>query len=334
MWADGARLSPLLTTSPAETEREDAGVLGEPGTTILLGGKKVADQGRQGARITFGRWLDQQQQLALETRYWMLGEGNIGDVNIHSLDTTILARPFLNTNTNDQDAQLIAYPGVVTGAVKVEYRSEVHAVDVLGRYNWLEGPNNYVNVFAGYRFFRFREALAIDEQLLGAVSVSDKFVTENDFHGIDLGATFGFGYAAWLLDVTTRVAVGGVCEQLTIQGSTALGEAVQTGGWLAAPSNIGSYTEHTFAAIPELDLRFSYVAFDSIRLSVGYDVLFVTNATRVGTSIDTTLNPDQLAPLPVARGEGSPSAAARPSPRLDDRVLWLQGISVGVEYRW
>jgi hypothetical protein len=334
MWAEGTRLPPLLTTSPDGTDREDAGVLGEPETEVLLGGEKVADQGRQGGRITFGRWLDRQQKFALEARYWVLGEGHIGDLNSQAIDATILARPFFNTRTNDQDAQLISFPGVVTGLVRAQYRSEIHSVDVLGRYNWLEDPNGYVNVFAGYRFFRFRESAAIDELLFEALAVSDTFTSENDFHGVDLGATFGIGYDCWLLDVTTRVALGGVREQVTIRGSTVLGETVQTGGWLTAPSNIGSHTQNTFAAVPELELRFSYVALDSIRLSVGYDILLLTKASRIGQAIDTTVNPDQLAPLPLARGEGSPSTVARPGPRIDDRVLWLQGVTVGAEYRW
>ena len=55
MWAKGALLPPLLTTSPSGTDREDAGVLGEAETDLLLGGKRLYDQGRNGGRITFGR---------------------------------------------------------------------------------------------------------------------------------------------------------------------------------------------------------------------------------------------------------------------------------------
>ncbi len=334
MWAKGAKVPPLLTTSPDGTDREDAGVLGEPGTTVILGGERQEDYGRNGGRITFGHWLDVEQTLAVEAQYWALGEGNVGDSTHDSLNGAILARPFFNTKTGEEDAQLIFFPGVVDGIARAQYRSEIHSVNVLGRYNWLEGPEGYVNLLAGYRFFRFRETIAIEELLFDEVYVSDKFITENDFNGIDLGATFGFGRGCWLLDVTTKVAVGSMREQLRIQGNTEVNDVVQPGGWLAAPSNIGSQTEYAFAAIPELELKFSYVAFDSIRVSVGYDILVITKAIRAGESIDTVVNPDQLAPLPLARNGGGSSNALRPSPLLDDSSLWLQGVTLGLEVRW
>jgi hypothetical protein len=334
MWAKGALLPPLFTTSPAGTDREDAGVLGEPGTTVLVGGERVEDRGRNGGRITIGHWFDIEQTFAVEARYWVLGEGGSGDEDFTTTEGAIIARPFFNPNTGEQDAQLIAFPDVATGAVRAEYRSEVHSVDVSGRYNWLEGPNGYVNLLAGYRFFRFREALAIDELLFEELLVSDKFITVNDFNGFDFGATFGLGHGCWLLDVTTRIALGSMREELEIQGRTQLGDLSQPGGFLAAPSNIGTHVGYAFAAIPEVELKFGFVAFDCIRLSVGYNILVITKAIRAGHSIDTTVNPDQLAPLPLARGGGAPSGAARPAPILNDSSLWLQGVTVGAEVRW
>ena len=334
MWAKGSKVPPLVTTSPDGTAREDAGVLGEPGTTVIVGGKRQEDLGRNGGRITFGHWLDIEQTFAVEAQYWAQGEGHIGDSTNRDVDGLIIARPFFNTKTGDQDSQLIFAPDVPFGILTTQYRSEVHSVNVLGRYNWLEAPNGYVNLLAGYRFFRFREAVAIEELLLQEWHVLDKFITENDFNGVDFGATFGFGHGSWLLDVTTKVAVGSMREQLRIQGSTEIDDIVQPGGWLTAPSNIGSHTEYAFAAIPELELKFSYVAFDSIRLSVGYDILLITKAIRAGDSIDTVVNPDQLAPLPLARGGGDPSDAARPAPIFDDSSLWMQGVTFGMEVRW
>lgn len=334
MWATGTRLPPLVTTSPDGTPREDAGVLDVPATSVLLGDERRQDQGRNGGRMTLGHWFDLEQKFALEVQYWVLGEANAEDSIAASTQGTILARPFFNAKTGQEDSQLISFPQLVSGTVSAEYRSEVHSVDILGRYNWLEGPQGYVNLLAGYRFFRFREALEIDERLLEQLRVTDKFIAENDFHGLDLGATFGVGYRCCLLDVTTKIALGSAHHQLKIRGRTSVADIAQSGGWLAASSNLGSHDAYAFAAIPEFEAKFTYVVVDSIRLSVGYNVLCITNAIRVGESMDTTVNPDQLASLPLARNAGPPSDALRPAPRLDETSIWMQGIIFGVEVRW
>jgi hypothetical protein len=159
-------------------------------------------------------------------------------------------------------------------------------------------------------------------------------VTQNDFHGVDLGGTLGLGRGVCLLEATANVALGGMCQQLTIAGSTQSGGNVLPGGWLAAPSNVGRHTDSTFAAIPELSLRLSYVGWRGIRVIVGYELIFVTNVLRTGDQIDTTVNPDQLASLPLARGGGNPSPASRPAARLHDTAMWLQGINLALEARW
>src|SRR4051812_18535863 len=53
-WAKGDRPPPLVTTSPDGTPIFQAGVLGQPGTTILFGNQAVADDARAGVRISAG----------------------------------------------------------------------------------------------------------------------------------------------------------------------------------------------------------------------------------------------------------------------------------------
>jgi hypothetical protein len=173
------------------------------------------------------------------------------------------------------------------------------------------------------------------ENIAMLIDVSDDFDTENDFHGADLGAVLGLRRGAWLLDVTTKVALGDMRESLRIDGSTTVaGFAPLAGGWLAAPSNIGQYTDHEFAAIPELGVRLAFVAFNVVQLSVGYDLTYVSSVVRTGDQIDRSVSPSQLASLPLARGGGSPSGTLRPQPRLDDSALWMHGITFGAELRW
>ena len=53
-WVKGDSLPALVTTSPIGTPSSAAGVLGEPGTSILYGNQKVNDGIRPGGRIMGG----------------------------------------------------------------------------------------------------------------------------------------------------------------------------------------------------------------------------------------------------------------------------------------
>lgn len=337
LWAKGNPLPALVTTSPQGTPQADAGVLGEPGTEILFGDERIATGGMQGARITFGHWLDECKSTALEAQYWVAGISQDGGSLASEAGDPIIARPFFNTENGGEDAQLVAYPGLA-GSLRIDSRNEMHSVNLLLRKEWLQGiAGGSVDLFGGYRYFRFRESLAIEESVAGTFGLYDKFTAENDFHGVDFGAEFEMRHGPWLFDVTTKVAVGDMREKLTVSGLTYLLADPGTttpGGWLTAPSNLGRYGDHELVAIPELDLRLVFAAYERIRLSVGYNMAFVSKVVRTGDQIDTTVNPGQLTALPLARGGGVASPDARPAPNLDDTALWLYGITFGVEMRW
>jgi hypothetical protein len=57
-WVEGMDTPPLVTSSPAGTNRDVAGVLGQPTTTILFGGDSLIDTMRPGGRFTAGYWFD------------------------------------------------------------------------------------------------------------------------------------------------------------------------------------------------------------------------------------------------------------------------------------
>ena len=83
----------------------------------------------------------------------------------------------------------------------------------------------------GYRYMRFNENLQISENVIstdpggliqqGTVfDVIDRFDTENDFHGADLGIAFRTWRCPWVVDAKAKLAVGGVRQQLDIRGAT------------------------------------------------------------------------------------------------------------------
>jgi hypothetical protein len=335
LWAKGNRLPELATTSPLGTPQSEAGVLGEAGTEVLLGDERIAVDGQQGGRLTFGYWLNDAKTWAAEAQYWVVGttDGAAGNSTIFP----ILARPFYNNESDEQDAQLVSFPGLA-GSLSIQSRNEMHSMDILARYRWINGPQGgFVDLLAGYRFFRMRETLSIDETV-DVLSVEDNFIAGNTFNGIDLGAEFGLRHGPWVFDITSKVAIGNMREELDVRGRTYLTGDLSTavaGGWLAAPSNIGHFQDDAFVVIPELDLRLVFAAYENIQLSLGYNMQFVSKVVRTGDQIDTTVSPSQLVALPLARGNaGGPAAELRPERRLNDTAMWMHGITFGCELRW
>ena len=335
-WVKGDRLPALATTSPVGTLPTEAGVLGEAGTEVLFGNERIAVDGQQGGRLTFGHWLNDAKTWAVETQFWVVG-ASPGGGSLQSDGDPILARPFFNNESDQQDAQLVAYPGLSVGSLSVNSRNEMYSFDVMARHRWLNGPHGgFVDLLGGYRFFRRNETLSFDETV-GPLSVADDFVTGNTFNGIDFGAEFGLRHGPWMFNVTSKIALGNMHEQLSIRGKTyvtADPTIVTEGGWLAAPSNIGRYQADQFVVIPELDMRIVFAAYENIQLSLGYNMQIVSKVLRTGDQIDTTVSPSQLVALPLARGGGTPTTDLRPEARMNDTAMWMHGITFGVELRW
>lgn len=63
LWAmKGGRLPPLVTTSPASSRA----ILGQPGTSVLIGNSEVNRGAFSGGRVAGGVWLDDDQIFGLE----------------------------------------------------------------------------------------------------------------------------------------------------------------------------------------------------------------------------------------------------------------------------
>ena len=108
-WLKGGQTPALLATSPAGTPLSQAGVLGQPGTTVLVGDEGMNPGMHAGGRISFGTWFGNAEESGLEVSYMILGQ------NQQSFGTPsngILARPFFDTQSNAETSQVIAFPNV------------------------------------------------------------------------------------------------------------------------------------------------------------------------------------------------------------------------------
>jgi hypothetical protein len=350
-WADGMVAPALVTTSPNGTARADAGVLGEPGTTILFGGGGLNNDGQSGARITFGKWLECYPGHAIEGDYWGLGTINDGFF-ASSPGNPILARPFFDINNAQESSELVAFPAVVAGSVLVDPSTRVQGAGLRKRWalcGCLDcDPCNpcccngwNVDWTAGYRFMRLDDSLTIREDLTsldttnpGSFLVQDQFATRNTFHGGEVGTILGSRHGRWSFEALGRIAVGSTHSQVRINGFTDItplnGSTTRNqGGLLAQRTNIGTYERDDLAVIPEFGATLGWQLNPCWRLTFGYSFIYWSNVVRAGQQIDRDINTNLLPP------EADPfTGNRRPRFVFNDTDFFVQGINVGLDARW
>jgi hypothetical protein len=317
-----------------------AGVLG-PSSAILFGGT-VENEERSGGRLSGGFWFDDEQWLGLEGSIFFLGQRSV-HFTASSGGDPILARPFFNALTGREDAELVAFPGVLTGGVSVTSSSRFWGDDLNLRSRWWHGPCWHIDVLAGFRHLQLEEGLSITENLAvpagapmfagSTIGVNDSFSAHNNFYGGQLGTELEFRRGRWTLDLLGKVALGATRETIQIRGATVLTTpgslpAFAMGGLLAQPTNIGNFGRSRFAVVPEAGLKVSYQITSHLRGYVGYSLIAVSDVARPGHQIDRFVNPSQL---PTVMGPGTLVGAARPLPLINGADFWAQGISFGFE---
>lgn len=339
----GDTLPPLVTTSPAGTPRASAGVLGQPGTTVLIGLRNENTGGRSGFQFDDGYWFTPERVLGLETDFFLLSQAHRSQT-LSSTGTPILARPFFDVTTGAESSALIAFPGVSTGNVTVSDSAHTFwGYDVDLRENmWSSSWYRFDSLF-GYRYMRYDEALTITQnvQPTGGVFVAgtniesvDNFITHNVFNGADMGMRGQITDGPWALDLLAKVAVGVTEHTVNINGSqttTVPGAAPVTseGGLLALSSNIGHHLAYDYTAIPEFGVGLAWQIRPYMRVDVGYSAMWWFNVARPGQQVDLNVNPGLI---PPATGVGTSSASPMVTNQRTD--LWLQALHVGFEFKY
>jgi hypothetical protein len=350
-WFKSGQTPPLATTSPATS----LGILGQPGTTVIIGGEGLDNEPLHGIRVTVGTWLDCCQTKGIEiggfsffdhdTQRSASGPGTPGSVTI--------ARPFFNVLTGQPDSQLVAFPSLVAGTVTVDSTQRLSGFTpniicnlcCCGPVDCCNPHGRRIDLLVGPRFYRLEEDINIREDLqvnptvpvLGGsrINIVDSFETENRFYGGFIGARAEFWMNRLFVNVTGGVALGNTEQIVRINGSTTItpptGAVVtRAGGLLTQPTNIGRYSRNEFTYIPELGFNVGYQVTPQCRAFVGYSFLYWSEVVRPGDQIDVGLNTTQL---PTLGGTGTLTGPARPAFTFHDSGFWAQGINLGVQFR-
>ena len=368
LWHQSGMETPaLVTTSPAGTARENAGVLFRnpaTSTTLYGGDNDILSDRMSGTRVRFGWWFANNPMLGIEGEY--LGFDTKTENFDSGLSTgvapqPILARPFYNALTGRDDSELVAFPNVLNGRVTTQATTKLDGAAVRFRkimccssgssFSPIAcGPvpsQSRIDATLGWRFYQLKETLGITEDLStfnrnadqggGDFLLNDSFSTRNQFNGAELGFQWTGRRGYWSLDALMRMGIGNVKQEVMIQGTTVStlpnGTVVQpnpgVGGLLAQRTNIGTYTRNEFGIVPELGATLGYQVTQHLRLTAGYSFIYWSNVVRPGDQIDTTVNPNLMPPE-------NPVETAFLNPRFafQQTDYWVQGLSLGGEYRW
>ncbi|MCA9212872.1 MAG: BBP7 family outer membrane beta-barrel protein [Planctomycetales bacterium] len=344
-WARAAETPALVTTSPNGTPREEAGVLGFANTRVLLGGS-LADEVRSGVRIRTGLWTECDQSRGLEFDFLMLERQSVFYSNTTS-GNPIVARPFLDANTNQQVAELVGFTGAASGTINAEVRSDglwgfgANFRRLLRACETCEYGYERLDFLAGYRNANLSDLIRIREDLesplFGAgagILTTDEFSTRNLFHGANLGLRYEKRKNNFNLNAFANVALGVTESRVAIDGSTritsnAFAPINHDGGLLALTTNMGRLSESAFTALADCGVNAGLRLRQNFALNVGYTFLIWPNVMRAGNQIDTAVNPDLLPPaIPNSTG---PNRPGRSEVKQD---FWAQGINLGFEYRY
>jgi hypothetical protein len=263
-----------------------------------------------------------------------------------AFDTTLLARPFIDSTTGRQGLNILNLGTGSAGSIHVNHNTTLWGAEanVIAREcGLIEG------YFGGYRYLALRERLRITDRTttqLGGLGFfngqpvnendtrlkTDEFETSNDFHGAQVGLRAVLRRGAYDLSLRSSVALGVTQQTLDVRGNTTLEPDVGSpvtlpGGLLAARSNIRSQTKATFAVAPEVDLSVGVQLARWARLSVGYNFLYVSSVIRPGAQIDPNVNPAQL---PTSPTFDPTLVAASPAPTFKQSDFWAQGLNFGL----
>jgi hypothetical protein len=133
------------------------------------------------------------------------------------------------------------------------------------------------------------------------------------------------------VNVLSKVALGPNHEVVTINGLTrdpTSTVGVASGLLALAGANAGRQTTNRFVVVPEVGAQVGCQVTGHVRMSVGYQFLYVNDVARPGAQIDPAVN---LRFVPLSRSFGSQSGPTTPQVTLGRNDFFAHGIRFGVE---
>lgn len=336
---------PLLTTSSPAFN----GILGQGDTQVIYGNQAATNTRHNGARFSGAYWFN--DLWALDGNVWFLAK-NAGGFSADTNQYPLLARPFTNANTGANFSQIVASPGLATGAAVINNETSLWGNEINLRRAILCYPCARVDALIGFRNMNLNEEINITETFartpnsntgIGVPNVTsgvvqDRFRTENQFYGVNLGLAGELRRSWWFVSGRVGVGLGTVNQQATLAGfqqlNTTAGPVTADGGLLVLPgANAGTYRQHRFGVLPDAGVTLGVYVTPNVRLGVGYNFMYLNSVVRPARQIDTVLDVTRIPNFPV--GTVPAAAGVRPSAfPLRTSDFFVQGITFSLMWNF
>lgn len=336
-----------MKDSPAPPPLVSTGTLGQPGTTVLLGGKDLNTDEHPGLRVTAAYW--ERERWGLETSVFYLpsrstshsvrSSGQTGSQN--------LSIPFFDVTLPGESTTGLSSAGRFSGQAKEESSVRLLGAELNGAGNLVSIRNLRLDLLGGFRYLNLRETFSfatsspdVSPQPPDVFQTKDQFDTTNNFYGPQVGVRARSGWGPWNLSGSLKFALGAMVQSVDIDGFLLTNDfngfgtpQKFLGGYFAQPTNIGNHTRTAFAVVPEIGLNGGYEVTKWMTIFLGYTFLYTNNVVRPGNQIDRGINPTQNASF-----AGTPPTPlvgpARPAFQSHGSSFWAQGLNVGVTVRF
>lgn len=343
--------SPLVTTGTIATPTP--GVLGQPGTAVLLGGDSIHFGWFSGIRLGAGMFLDDSDRVSVEiVGSWMPRIGQGFTFASDGTGNPVIARPVFNVADAREGAFVNSVPGNVAGAMNVDFQSQMWGIELNGRYHVYWWERLHADALVGFRFQSLRESMHVQELLTpiaanfltfrgAAVNApnqladEDGFHTTNQFYGAQIGGRLAYEYNWLTLSGFAKLGLGGTVQHSSISGATVLlspaGNQVAAGGVLAQTSNMADRRRTVFGLLPEFGLNAGFDLCENVRLNLGYSFLMWNRVVRPTGQIDRNVNPNQA---PSSVTFGNTNGPTSPGFRFNDELFYTHNFSIGFEVHY
>jgi len=306
LWTnDGTLPIPIATGGPS------LGIAGGQGTTTLLGSGPVDYGNMNGLKVAVGGFFGD-SSVGMELNGMYLGRKTVTGTAGPS-STTVIARPFFDPTSRTENSVVVAAPGAFNGGVQMTNSLEAYSFEVNPFFRVAEGGAVTIDLIAGFRYFQHAETLNIyagSSLQPGGVSafngfgiaapatilVHDRFGAHTTFYGGNLGAKLSFGRNRLFLDLTGKVAIGGVNQNLSVDGTSNVlsgggfvAPASTQGGFLTAGNQLGERTESRFAVLPEGSAQLGFQVTSWANIFAGFQVSYLSSVARPQEQISRTI---------------------------------------------
>jgi Putative beta barrel porin-7 (BBP7) len=335
-----------MKDSPAPPPLVSTGILGQPGTRVVLGGEDLNTDMHPGLRVTAGYW--EKERWGLEANFFYLSSQATSQSVSSSGQTGSqdLSIPFFDVTLPGESSTHLSLAGVFSGQAQEELSARMLGAELMGAAHVLSTGPWTVDFLGGFRYLNLREKFSFTTNSPSIVpsfdifQTIDQFDTTNHFYGAQAGLRACSGWGPLTFRGTFKFALGAMVQSVDVDGFlltndfNGFGSPQRfPGGYFAQPTNMGNHTRTAFAVVPEIGLNVGYQITRRMNIFFGYTFLYTNNVVRPGDQIERSINPTQNASF-TGVVPSQLSGPARPAFSFQESSFWAQGLNMGVVFHF